>query len=472
MSPRAYAILVPLQVHYIAHLYLILQCGIIIAMINNCCLTAFTCKLLANFEALKNERNAMAVMVTDAQASLYLDKRRSKKDGTYPVKLYVWQISSKVGKYYSTGIGCSEKDFASAWETKRPRKEYKELRLELNLVLRKAEESIDGIVPFSFESFERKVTTPKGEAQNVFWQFEQVIANLTNAGRIGTAESNKYAHNAIREYCSSKSLQFASITPKWLQQFEDYMASRNRSMTTVGIYLRALRAIFNKAIEEGEITKDLYPFGKRKYVIPSGKRVKKALNKKQLSLLYYSQPSNEYQEKAKAFFFFSYSCNGMNMKDIALLRYDQLKEDSFTFYRAKTRRTTKENLTPITVYLNEFSRSVISNYGNTDDNKGYVFPILSEGDNPSDQQRKIQAFTRSVNQHLKKLAIQIGLPDGISTIWARHSFATGAVLQGHSMDFMREALGHTDQKTTLNYFAGFESEAKKELAKNLMNFQC
>lgn len=412
----------------------------------------------------------MAVTSTDAQASLYLDTRRAKKDGTYPVKLYVWHISCKLGKHYSTKYYFSEKDFASVWETTRPRKEYRELKKELNAIVTKADESIDQLRPFSFEAFERKMTTPTGEAQNVFWQFEQIITDMTNAGRIGTAESNKYALNAIRDYCGSKSLPFASINPKWLQQFEDYMVNKNRSLTTVGIYLRALRAVFNKAIEDGEITKDLYPFGKRKYVIPSGKRVKKALNKEQLSLLYHSKPANSYQEKAKAFFFFSYSCNGMNMMDIALLRYDQLEEDSFTFYRAKTRRTTKADLTLITVYLNEFSRAVISKYGNESDKSGYVFPILTELDNPSIQKKKIQAFTRSVSQHLKKLAIQVGLPEGISTIWARHSFATGAVRQGQSMDFMREALGHTDQKTTLNYFAGFENEEKKELAKNLMNF--
>ncbi len=412
----------------------------------------------------------MSVIIKDAKASLSLDKRRIKKSGAYPVKLYVWQNSCKVGKHYSTGVSCSEKDFASAWEAKRPRKEYKELRLELDLVLRKAEQSIDELQPFSFEAFERKVTTPRGEAQNVFWQFEQVIANLTGEGRIGTAESNKCALNAIREYSDSKSLQFAAITPKWLQSFEDYMVNKNRSLTTVGIYLRALRAVFNKAIEEKEITQDHYPFGKRKYVIPSGKRVKKALNRGQLSMLYNSTPPNLYQEKAKDFFLFSYSCNGMNMKDIALLRYGQLKEDHFSFYRAKTKRTTKEHLTPITVYLNEFSKEVISKYGSTPSENDYVFPILTELDSPLLQQRKIHAFTRLVNQHLKKLAIKIGLPDGISSIWARHSFATGAVRQGQSMDFMREALGHTDQKTTLNYFAGFENEAKKELAQNLMDF--
>jgi hypothetical protein len=38
------------------------------------------------------------------------------------------------------------------------------------------------------------------------------------------------------------------------------------------------------------------------------------------------------------------------------------------------------------------------------------------------------------------------------------------------MEFMQESLGHGDMKTTLNYFAGFDDSAGKELAQSLMKF--
>ncbi len=49
------------------------------------------------------------------------------------------------------------------------------------------------------------------------------------------------------------------------------------SITTVGIYLRALRMIINIAIDNTAFRKEDYPFGKRRYVIPTGKNIKKAL---------------------------------------------------------------------------------------------------------------------------------------------------------------------------------------------------
>jgi hypothetical protein len=38
------------------------------------------------------------------------------------------------------------------------------------------------------------------------------------------------------------------------------------------------------------------------------------------------------------------------------------------------------------------------------------------------------------------------------------------------MEFISEALNHSDLSVTKNYFAGFEGDAKKEFASNLMNF--
>ncbi|TLX76887.1 hypothetical protein E9993_04155 [Labilibacter sediminis] len=42
------------------------------------------------------------------------------------------------------------------------------------------------------------------------------------------------------------------------------------------------------------------------------------------------------QEKAKAFWFFSYACNGMNVKNIANIKYkDFIDVETFFYYRNK-----------------------------------------------------------------------------------------------------------------------------------------
>ena len=69
------------------------------------------------------------------------------------------------------------------------------------------------------------------------------------------------------------------------------------------MYLRCLRTIFNQAIEENDINKEIYPFGKSngKYQIPSAQKKKKALTSDQLQLLFNTEPSHPDHQKAKDF---------------------------------------------------------------------------------------------------------------------------------------------------------------------------
>jgi integrase/recombinase XerD len=45
-----------------------------------------------------------------------------------------------------------------------------------------------------------------------------------------------------------------------------------------------------------------------------------------------------------------------------------------------------------------------------------------------------------------------------------------SVNKGASLEFMSEALGHSDLKTTQTYFAGFTNETKKQFADSLFDF--
>lgn len=161
----------------------------------------------------------------------------------------------------------------------------------------------------------------------------------------------------------------------------------------------------------------------------------------------------------------------MNIKDIALMRYKDIKDGSITFYRAKTINTTKAKRRPIIAYLNDYSKSVIDQYGNEDKSSNhFVFDIISDNQSAQEQKISINNFTRFINQHLKKLCESIGLPIEISTYWARHSFATISICNGATMEFMQESLGHTNPNTTMSYFAGFDDESKREFAQHLMDF--
>ncbi|TXD84937.1 hypothetical protein ESY86_04365 [Subsaximicrobium wynnwilliamsii] len=143
-----------------------------------------------------------------------------------------------------------------------------------------------------------------------------------------------------------------------MKDYELFMVGKGKSYTTIGIYTRTLRAVFNNAIQENDIGNDIYPFGKNQYKIPRIKKVKKALDSVQLKTLFNAKVANENEGKVKDFWFFSYACNGVNLKDIALLKYSDIADNKFTYNRAKTFDKSSEK-TELTIYLTEFTKSVI-----------------------------------------------------------------------------------------------------------------
>jgi len=405
--------------------------------------------------------------------SIVLDTRYKKKSGKYPVKLQIFESTTGDRKYFalkSRRYEFTDAEYKQVMEAKRPKGDAKQIKDELERIRARAEEQTTK-PGFSIRDY-RPFGKPKASGETVAGTFEGIIKRLEDTGRIRTAISYTLALKSIIAYNRREGLKWNDITPDWLNGYESWMQEQGRSLTTVGIYLRALRSAFNEEIQAGRLPQASYPFGRRKYVIPAGSAVKKALTKDQLKTLVQTplEPGS-YQHKARAFWLFSLLTNGMNFLDIAKLKYKDIDGDEIVFLRTKTKNTTKAKMKPIQAFLAPQAREVIEMYGNASrEPENYVFPILAPGMDEKEIIKTAQNFTRLTNQHLKKLAKNIGIPDAISTNWARHTFATLSVIGGAPLEFVGAALGHENTKTTQNYFAGFPSETRRQVSEGLMQF--
>ncbi|AHM63190.1 integrase [Flammeovirgaceae bacterium 311] len=411
-----------------------------------------------------------------AKITFYLDTRRQKVSGVYPVKLRVYFQAQT--KYFPTTLDLTQEEFDGALIAN-PRKAHQGYRNIMDGIMEKAKGARDGLPFFTFERFEDKLYTSAPPKDDIPTYYEAYIQKLEEEDRIGSADNYRLSLKSIKEFniilangYKPERLHFINITPEWLNKYERWMLGKGRSATTVGIYLRPLRAMFNLALADGLITHEYYPFGKRKYQIPAGRNIKKALSKADLkALATFEVEKGSFQDKARDFWFLSFQCNGMNIKDILLLRYKDVHGDKIIFTRAKTQRATKSNQKPIVVNLTDSIKAIIAKWsqqkitGNT-----FIFPILNDDMDAREQMDASKNFTRFINQHLKKLAKDAGLSNDITTYWARHSFTTIIMRSGASIEMASGLLGHQSTNTTRNYWAGFEDEAVKEVTKNLMNF--
>lgn len=410
--------------------------------------------------------------------TLYLDTRRIKSNGKHPVKLRVFTKEPRIQKLYSTSFEFTEKEFQNIWITSKPKPEVREIREKLMELEKMAFDKAQDLKMFSFEAFENAMSKTKGDRHNLVYKYKEQIHRFNSLDQIGTAKLYELSLKSLLSFTNhysdkkNESLDFKEITPLWLEKYEKYMTGTlNRTTTTISMYLRSLRAIYNNAIADKDIEPDYYPFGKRKYKIPNSKKVKKALDKLQLKTLFESIADSPEQEKAKDFWLLSFLWNGINIKDLALLRYENLDGDKLTFIRAKTKTTTKSNEKSTTVYLNDFTRNILSKYSNSKENqKTLIFPIVSDLDSELLKFNKIKNFTRFINQNLKILAKNCGLPEEISSYWARHSFASAMIRSGKSLEIVSEALAHSDQRTTQMYINGFDDNTKKEISDQLLSF--
>lgn len=438
--------------------------------------------------------------------SIILDTRRMKKLEKYPVKLRV--TFQRVTEYYPTTFDLSKEE----WEklpASRISNELQRVRDKLKEIERKAENAVKELAPFNFTEFEKdfikgnahfrqrnfkaELTTPNGDEFN-YTPFYKKLPLLTETfGKSGIISFSylKYIKQLIREsrissaisyHCSYVSLKkfrgdvpFTIITSTYLKEYENWLKSQDISKTTIGIYLRPLRAIFNEAIEDGIIKREkCYPFGKRKYRIPTSKNVKKALELSEVEKIYFYECNPELtgEQQAKDYWLFSYFGNGMNPKDIANLKYKNIDGDYLTFERSKTERSLRSDPKPITIFLTDDMKEIIERLGNKNkSSSNYLFPILQDGLSPLRQYELIQNFVGFINDWMKRIFKNLGIDKKATPYVARHTFSTVLKRSGASTVFIQEALGHTDLKTTENYLDSFDKDVKKEFAKRLTSFK-
>jgi integrase/recombinase XerD len=403
------------------------------------------------------------------------EQQKAKASDQYPVKLRIYYREDR--RLYPTGVIISISDFERSYGTQKPQKDHKDIKFKLVELEKKAKGIIDNMSTFSFDAFEKKMFRATGDNDNVIHYYHQYIERLKHEKRISTANNYSLSLKSIMAFAKGnkttdlKYLAFETITAGFLNDYEQWMIGKEKKITTVGIYLRPLRSIFNIGKAEGVITDEIYPFGKRKYQIPAGRNVKRALSKADLKKLFtFDVKKGSEQEKARDFWFFSYQCNGMNFRDIAELKVSDIQGSNIVFTRAKSKNTAKANSKKIIAPITENILLVLNKYRTGIAKNDYVFSIFKPTMSPENKHREIQNFIRFVNQHIKNLAKDAGVDEDISTYWARHSFTTMAIRNGAPMEYIQESLGHQDMKTTMNYWSGFEDKVKREVAEKLMEF--
>jgi integrase len=398
-----------------------------------------------------------------ATVSFVIEGTKANKDGKYPVKLNIYFGEGK--KKYGIKEAVTKDEWEKVFSPNLRDAELKALKARLKVTESKAQKIIDNLHPFSIVAFEEAFfqRTPNSGEQHLsklsYW-FDRYISSLRENGQIGTAISYRTTINSINGF--KKHLTIFDISPDFLKAYECHMTNAGKSISSVGIYMRQLRAIINQAINNNMLSADKYPF--KKYQVPAGRNIKKALPSDDLQKILDYRTTDKNKQKSIDFWIFSYLCNGINFTDIAHLKPENLNGNYLHFIREKTKRTKKKDLRPIKVGLNPRVKEILNRQKNTDPTNPFLFPILEAGLSPLTTKHRCTRFIKWVNKHMDDIRIELGIEMKIGTYAARHSFSTVLKRKGISTSFIKESLGHSSELTTESYLDSFTDDVKLEYA--------
>ena len=420
----------------------------------------------------------MEKKATNPTAHVTLETRWANKKGNYKIKLMV--TYKREQKFFRILIPGMPNEFTidifKKIKSDKPRSPFNDYADKITNVEATARAVIKNMDGFTFEEFEKKFFDPSKEEINLFTAIQNYVDELKEQKRASTSSSYNCTLQSMKKYATHKNLkvlQFDDLTIRFLKDYEKWMLADGNNLTTVGIYLRNVRAILNKAIKDGLFKLEKYPFGRDKYQIPAGSNVKKALALAEVGKIYnYQCIEGSSEQRYKDYWVFSYLCNGINIKDIARLKYKNIDEEVISFIRAKTENRNRGASKHIVVPLTQQIKQFIARWGNqppVPDN--YVFPILKENFSPEQELAQVRQTVKMINKYVRRVAEAVGITKRISTYTARHSFATVLKRSGASLEFISESLGHSNLMTTESYLSSFEIDTKVKYAEQLTNFE-
>ena len=280
----------------------------------------------------------------------------------------------------------------------------------------------------------------------LFNYMEKQILRLKKYDHHRTAETYQSTLNSFRFFRQNQDLKFEELTPLLLEDYEFHLRHKGLAPNTVAFYLKRLRAIYNKAVED-ELTENRYPF--RKASTTSEKTVKRAISLKdirRLKMLELPYPSAK--RLARDIFLLSFYTRGMSFIDIALLKKSDINNGTLTYRRRKTGRI-------MTLRWEPCMKRIADQYAPTSPSP-YLLSFIQKPEGDIRKQCH-NALTR-IDRNLKKIGRKIGLTLPLTLYVARHSWASIARDEGISLSVISEGMGHESEKTTRIYLTSLESQ--------------
>ena len=274
----------------------------------------------------------------------------------------------------------------------------------------------------------------------------RLIIELKKIGKKATVRRFEVTLNSLLRYTDDREVAWAELTPNFVLGFEEFLMKRGLCRNTTSFYMRNLRAIVNRAIEQDiEVPRNLF----KHVYMGIDKTVKRAVNLDVIRLIrdidLSGQPALDFARKV---FMFAFYTRGMSFVDIAFLRKSDLHNGVITYSRRKTRQQLVVRVEPETM-------KIIESFGINE--TSYLLPLLKDVE--GDPERQYENAYFRINRNIQKVGTLLGLDTKLTLYVARHAWASIAHTNHVALSTISKAMGHDSEKTTIIYLQSLDSSS-------------
>lgn len=284
----------------------------------------------------------------------------------------------------------------------------------------------------------------------------QQVARLKHLGKIRTSETYTAALRSFSGFMNDKDALFEHLNSDLFVEYEVYLKGKGNTPNTISFYMRILKAVYNRAVEDG-LVEQQHPFKsvytgvektlKRALPLNDIRRIK-GLN---LSL----KPNLNF---ARDMFLFCFYTRGMSFIDMAYLRKKDLQNGILSYRRRKTGQQ-------LFIKWEKCMQEILDKY--PINGTEYLLPIITKRD--KDYRHQYANELHRVNNLLKKIGKLLNLPIPLTMYVGRHSWASIAKSRNVPISVISEGMGHDSENTTQIYLASLDTSVVDKANKKILD---
>ena len=402
-----------------------------------------------------------------ANAKIVL-RKKSNREGLFPLAIRITKNRRSTYQYIGHYIELED------WDEKNIRVKKANINADnLNSLLSlKLSEANKALINLQSEKKDasanqiKKEIYSSGKNLTFFELAQEHLDELESSEKLNRLSTDSALVSYLLKFHKSKQLSFQEINERFLKKLMIYLKVKHSlAETSIMNILVLIRLLFNKAITQKIVSRELYPFGTDKIRIRFPETTKVGLNIFEIRKIESLDNLSSIELHTRNVWLYSFNFAGMRVTDVLWTKWSDIYDNRLHYRMNKNSKLLSlkipEKVLLILNYYKDDKRS-------EDD---FVFPELKKAnlDDAKDIYNKRKTATKKFNDNLKSIAKKASINKKITMHIARHSFGNIAGDAIHPL-MLQKLYRHSDLKTTLNYQANFIHKDADDALDSVINF--